>query len=175
MHRLFFALWPDSALREQFVAVQTSKRVGDGRRIEPANLHLTLAFLGNISADHVALVRRAAAQLAFEPFSLILDRLGWWRRAGILWLGPLAWPPFLDALVADLWDELEACGLQQEPRRFKPHVTLVRRCRKARPGPIAPIIWSVTEFVLVESVSVPAGVSYRVLDRWGPGSIPDSV
>jgi len=25
--------------------------------------------------------------------------------------------------------------------------------------------------VLVESVSVPAGVRYRILDRWGPSSI----
>jgi 2'-5' RNA ligase len=175
MHRLFFALWPDPVLRRQIVAVQTSRRVGDGRRIEPADLHLTLAFLGNTPGDQLATVRQAAARLALEPFSLTLDRLGWWRRAGILWLGPTLWPAPLDALVNDLWGGLEHPGLQPEKRRFKPHITLARRCTRARAGPIKPISWSVTDFVLVESVSVPAGVRYRILDRWGPGLIADRI
>ncbi|MGB5248347.1 MAG: RNA 2',3'-cyclic phosphodiesterase [Gammaproteobacteria bacterium] len=180
--RLFFALWPDPASRQRIAAVQTADRIREGRPIATANLHLTLAFLGNIRAEQIASIQQAAAQVVFEPFSLTLDRLGWWRRAGILWLGPSAWPAQLDALVRDLWLGMEAVGLrpQRRPRRrterhpFKPHVTLARKCSQARPattGRLAePIGWPITGFVLVESRLDPDGASYRVLARWGTGT-----
>ena len=40
---LFYALWPDDAVREELARLQTRLH---GRLTRPPNLHLTLAFLG---------------------------------------------------------------------------------------------------------------------------------
>jgi 2'-5' RNA ligase len=61
----------------------------------------------------------------------------------------------------------EACGFEAEKRPFFPHITLARKVRhpKVKAG-LEAIRWPVRDFVLVESVAVEAGVSYRVLQRW---------
>ncbi|EHD06653.1 2'-5' RNA ligase, partial [Salmonella enterica subsp. enterica serovar Wandsworth str. A4-580] len=72
----------------------------DGRPVAAANLHLTLAFLGDVSSDKQrALARlrnwpdeqRALAQLAGrirQPgFTLHLDDAGQWLRSRVVWLG----------------------------------------------------------------------------------------
>ena len=165
--RLFFALWPDPALREQLAAASAAARKhGSGRPVPVDNLHLTLAFLGNLPAEGVRCVREAAGRVSGSPFTLVLDRVGWWRRPGILWLAPVAWPPEIETLAGDLWRSIAPCGLEPETRPFKPHVTVARRCGRARPGPMTPIEWPVSEFALIESFAGQSGARYRVCDRW---------
>jgi 2'-5' RNA ligase len=50
--RLFFALWPDDAVRARLTGVVDSlRRTVSGKWVKPDNLHITLAFLGDIESE----------------------------------------------------------------------------------------------------------------------------
>ncbi len=162
--RLFFALWPDDALRRQLAAV--SRQLC--RQPVPAhNLHLTLRFLGMQDEAARRCFCDAAAQVSACPFTLSLDRYGGWARKRIQWLGPSAPPAALGVLVDRLNGALETCGTEAETQPFVPHVTLSRKAKNPVEGPLpAPLVWQADSFVLAESASSPDGVRYVVLERW---------
>jgi len=171
LKRLFFALWPDAALQEALYRLgETMLRPGDGRRTPLPNIHLTLAFLGSVSADAQACSENAAAKVQAEPFTLRLEMLGCFRRSGILWVGTERTPPGLSALVRVLSDGLQTCGYEPDERPFRSHLTLARRLRRCPRFPVmTPIDWVVRDFVLVESHTGPGGAQYQVLRRWPLG------
>lgn len=161
--RLFFALWPDEAVRRGIV--ESRKRLGaiSRRRVPDHNLHLTLAFLGDRPAGELADIETAADTLSASAFDLVLDRFGWFARAGVVWLGGEA-PEAARTLAAGLGEAVGALGIDLDRRPFRPHVTLFRKVRR-RPGLPAPepLDWPVRDFVLVESIP---GWSYQVLRTW---------
>ena len=169
--RLFFAVWPDEQTRLRLThAASGLLRRGGGRPVPPANFHLTLAFLGNVEPARLPDIEAAGDRCQGEPFTITLDRLGFWRRSRILWLGASEVPGPLRALAETLWSSLDACGFERERRTFHPHVTLARRAAPLRrAGTPAPIAWSVDGFSLVESVAGQRGSQYEVLATWPLG------
>ena len=165
--RLFFALWPDDAVRS---ALARSMRDLLGKRIRlvpEANLHITLAFVGPASAQLRDCLAEAAAGIRGAPFELTLDHVGHWPRPRILWLGPTHTPPALWSLVEGVNRTFDACGLARERRPWQAHMTLARRI--SRPPPrtgFEPVAWSIGDFCLVESVSDAQGARYRRLLSW---------
>ncbi len=165
--RLFFALWPDEATRRQIDNVVHQLDPRQGRRVAPGNLHITLAFLGASSATQRECYCQAVESLAAESFALTLDCFGYWKKPRVAWLGCSAVPSSLQQLVADLNQALKTCGFAAEQRRYEPHVTLMRKADGIRePKNFRPLSWNVESFCLVESVSRPEGVQYRVLQEW---------
>lgn len=166
--RLFFALWPDSGTRDALAATAGVLRKTCGGRAPPArNLHLTLAFLGNVPAARLPELEDLTAALHAEPFVLDLDRIGWWRQHRLVWAGTAACPSGLEALVAALAGSLRAGGFDFERRRFMPHVTLLRDAGKAPvPTAFGPLTWCPTRFVLACSQPSARGVQYRVMNAW---------
>jgi RNA 2',3'-cyclic 3'-phosphodiesterase len=163
--RVFFALWPDDATRSRlsFVTRGAVKACG-GRPIAKSNLHLTVAFLGQLT-DAGLDVARSVPPIEVGAFDLTLDGLGVWPESRILWLAPLAPPPALGELEASLWDELGERGFTPTERVYRPHVTLARRAR-AVDEVIEAVQWHVTELALVESLPYGDKVHYEVLERW---------
>ncbi|GBE48788.1 2'-5'-RNA ligase [bacterium BMS3Bbin12] len=170
MQRLFFALWPEPALRRRlFCETRRLVRRSGGRPVAEADLHVTVVFLGAVDAARRACCEAAAATLRPAPFTLTLDTVGYWPRARALWLGATQVPEPLPALARSLNEALAVCGFTPEPRPFRPHVTLARKVAqwKGAPAPApAPIPWPAETLCLVESVTDPAGARYRVLRRW---------
>ena len=167
--RLFFALWPDDAVRGSLARASLAiHRVASGRAIRAESIHLTLAFLGDCDADRLDALKAAAAGVRVRPFELVLDELGFWNHNRIAWAGATETPAALAALVSELRTALADAGVVFDPKPFVPHVTLVR---KARPGfampALDPIRWPVDGFVLVRSVMRSAGSDYLVESRWG--------
>lgn len=162
---MFFALWPDQSVRLAIErATRAARRRSGGRPVTSRNLHLTLAFLGAV--DRAGLERVRGLELsALSPFELVLDRLGYWRRQRVLWLGCETIPPPLGALERALWQRLGALGFRREARPFVPHLTL---CRKARAveDRVRPVVWGVARFALVESVPDDRGVRYEPRAFW---------
>jgi len=179
--RLFFAVVPDAGARAALAALARDVAQAVRGRPPPAeNLHLTLAFLGQVSAARRAALAAigAAAAAAAPPFLLTLDRVGAFRGAGIAWAGADRAPAELLQLVAALNDGLAAAGLPVERRPFHPHVTLARRGTRAPEGIApAPLSWRVDRLVLMASDTLSAGPRYREVDAWplsGPATaIPD--
>jgi 2'-5' RNA ligase len=165
--RLFFALWPDEGTRAAIAALAREQINRQAKRVAADNLHITLAFPGNVTARVQACLEEAAGRLTGASFELSIDRLGYWPRPRILWAAPSQTPPGLWSLAVSLRDGLAACGLEPENRPYQAHITLARKAKQALTVTrIAPIPWSIRQFCLVESVSAPAGVSYRVLRIW---------
>ena len=167
--RLFFALWPDPGLQRE-LARRAAEALGH-RRARPtpaANLHVTLAFLGEVDAAARACAEAAAGRVTAAPFTVSLDRLGYWGRRGLLWAGPSQPPPAMAGLAADLGEALAAdCGFERERRPFQAHITLARKVPKM-PGRLAmaPLEWPVARFVLVASELGPGGATYTIVGEW---------
>lgn len=166
MARLFFALWPDAPAREALatVAARVAARL-EGRPVPAANLHLTLAFLGEVDAARVDALEQAAGGIAAHAFTVSLDRLGGFRRAGVAWAGCRQCPESLARLQADLDARIREAGFAPDPRPFAPHLTLARRVRgTAGVADMEPVRWLANAFALVESARDRGG--YRTLAEW---------
>jgi 2'-5' RNA ligase len=73
--RLFFALWPDEALRLHLQeAATTIPTEAGGRRVPGANLHLTLHFIGNVYFEQMDCLQAAARTVDASAFDLTIDR-----------------------------------------------------------------------------------------------------
>jgi len=166
--RLFFALWPEPGLQQRFAqAAAALLQNAAGHRVRAENLHGTLVFLGTVEAAQRLCLEDAASLVRAEPFDLMLDRLGYFRRPQVAWLGCTTSPVALQALVTGLRYGAATCGFTPEQRPYEMHLTVARKLRKD-PGrlPLMPIAWPVKQFALMESVSEPDGVHYWPLRVW---------
>ncbi len=163
---MFFALWPDDAVRAQIVRA-TREVVGSsgGRPTRKDRLHVTIAFLGALTAAGLD-VARGVPPIEVGAFDLALDRLGAFANGGVLWLGPKSVPPALIELERRLWSELDSRGFIREERIYQPHVTLARRARRPVEAEVSPIAWRVAELALVESLPDGPNVHYELLEKW---------
>jgi 2'-5' RNA ligase len=168
--RVFFALWPDADARDRLAALAAAVAARTRGRAPPAaNLHVTLAFVGEVPAERVAALNPIGALVAARaaPFELTLDCTGTFRRTGITWAGATRLPPQLEGLARSLFDALAAEGFAVDDRPFSPHVTLARRCKAPEIGKLAaPIAWNVTQLVLNASETLSGAPRYRDLAAW---------
>ena len=165
--RLFFALWPNDAVRAGlFRLAQTLHRDCGGRLIRGDNLHQTLVFLGKVAADRIPGLAALAVNRYIPPFELRLNDSGYWRHNRIVWVAPGAVPEPLRELVAALEGALNAAGFDFDRRPYAPHITLVRNAREPRLLLAPDLAWPVSEFALVESASNEGGSRYRIIARW---------
>lgn len=169
--RLFFALWPSAALAQRFYRLAEAQQAYcKGRPVPPPNIHLTLRFVGSVPARRTDCLGEAAARIRVPPFELIFDTLGYWPRPKVLWSAPSQPPAALEQLVQQLEAVCQGCGLAPEPRDFAPHLTLLRKARRAPPvTAMPPLSWPVERFVLARSDTRPEGAVYSVLQEWPLG------
>jgi 2'-5' RNA ligase len=174
MHRLFFALMPDAATREQLAAVaaglKTARPGLRARWLQPDRYHATLHFLGNHAALRPSLVD--AAMAAADKVSLA--RFAWTPDSAASFRGRE--PPCvlqaaeISAPLQQLWQmlgktlALAGQGAHLE-RGFTPHVTLAySHGVMLEAVEVEPVMWPVAEFALVHHV-VGQG-AYQILGRW---------
>ncbi len=128
------------------------------------NLHLTLAFLGEVGDAQASELIDWVSGQTVEPGEWRLDRWGCFRRPGIVWVGG-APDPILSRLQQGVWGTLEALGLGARPARFVPHVTLLRRAVTfERQGlPDVALAWSYNKIALIQSITDDRGARYQAL------------
>ncbi|MCY4075268.1 MAG: RNA 2',3'-cyclic phosphodiesterase [Acidobacteria bacterium] len=184
--RLFLALDLDAAARACAVEVQGRARRAPVLRdlavrwVRPENLHLTLAFLGEVDADRVAPMARAAAEPWVQaPFRVELATADVAPRSGAprtLWLSVSTGRAPLARLHAEARARMGPLLCAPVDPRPPGHVTLGRvrraprssggRVRDAVAGVTVPALgWRVDSVVLYESRLAPGGSSYRPLAR----------
>ena len=166
--RLFFALWPDDALRAVLARrVPPLLEHVQGKAQRPDQWHVTVEFLGAVMGDRHAAVHAAADRVEAAPLSIVFDLLDHWRRPQVYCLSASSTPPELARLVDGMRAALRAEGFVPESREYQPHVTLARKVRSAPVGPLdEPLEWSARRFALVRSVTDPAGSRYEPLHWW---------
>ncbi len=184
--RLFVAATLDAATRDAVAgAIDRARRLrvfrtGSVRWIEPRNLHLTLQFLGETSADTAAAVVAALGAAAGRPpFRAALGPAGLFPAHGpprVLWLGIGAGGAELVALRQAVGRHLAALGCPPDGRPYRAHLTVARlrpggpqarRALEAGLGAIAPppAAWLVDRAVLMESRLAAAGAEYRIVSE----------
>jgi 2'-5' RNA ligase len=166
--RYFLALTPDADARSALAALPLPP---GGRRVHPDDLHLTLAFLGDLRAPSpgALLDELAAAVPGPGPTTVVLDRIE-------LWPGPrvacaVGEAPEVAALAATLWRLLPGFGYRAEARPFRAHVALARGLPRASgAAPVVPlpqpVRWVSRELLLMASVAepgLPGTPRYRIL------------
>ncbi len=170
--RLFFALWPDDAVRTKLTAaLRLLTPQVSARWIRPENLHMTLVFLGDVETERLEAVKAAADAVRAQSFELRLDRIDYWRRPQVICLTPSAVCEPLEELATGLSLRLRSEGFDLEKRPFRAHLTLARKaprlpadCRLEKS-----IIWKSTSFALVESSQDNRGSHYTILHSWPLG------
>lgn len=133
MTRTFIALELDAEQQRflQNVIRQGRTLLPDLRWVDPAGIHLTLAFLGELNNERLALAKEAATQAAerSRPFVYRLSGLGTFgppRQPRVLWMGVSEPTGALHTIHQALAGELEQRSFETEKRPFSPHLTLAR-------------------------------------------------
>jgi 2'-5' RNA ligase len=177
--RVFLALWPGETVRSRLIdTLDALKPAVSGKWVKRDNLHMTLAFLGDVDAARLPEISRIGAETAGAKFTLVLDRAEFWPRNGIVCLAGQT-PPALKGLAEGLTHRLAEAGFAMETRPYRAHLTLARKGRSDR-TPITlpePVVWRVDSFSLVESRLSREGSTYILRGTWllqDPKAIPES-
>ncbi|HEX4667307.1 MAG TPA: RNA 2',3'-cyclic phosphodiesterase [Chthoniobacterales bacterium] len=105
-------------------------------------IHLTLAFLGNVAAEQEARVRANLGAIEFTAFFLPLIALGTFPVQGkpkVVWLGIGRGHPHLFQLHKRVSDAALGAGIEPDLRPWRPHFTL-GRCRDVERQSILPFL-----------------------------------
>ena len=137
----------------------------------PESLHVTLAFLGAVPDADLGKVEAIAAEVASKaehaPVQLAFNAIEYWKKPQVICATapvPTAGASLADALATTLKSRLVAAGFTPDLKPFRAHATLVRKVpRGTYDHALRPVIWSFTDFALVESRTEPQGAVYRVL------------
>lgn len=173
--RCFIAAWPTEetrlALERLITALKT--RVADGRPMQARNLHLTLAFIGELEPDRAATLARDCDDHAAEPCDWTIDTLGSFPRARVAWAGgPVN--EQLAACAARVRTRLDQYGISFDRKTFVPHVTLFRDVRRFDvAGPLAePVPWRSAHVALYAAARDADGPVYRRVRGTGAPDAP---
>jgi 2'-5' RNA ligase len=187
--RLFVAVEISDEVRRSLAAAQSRLRRTPARVgwVAPENIHLTLAFLGDVGADRIASLAAALDGVGreFAPFGYTVAGLGCFgsRRAPrVLWAGVSHGAEDLVRLQAQTAVALRALDVRLEDRPFSPHLTIgrVRSSRGAeRLGPLLEAgagevfgTVDVARLLLMRSELRPQGPVYTVTHEASFAAVP---
>lgn len=199
MMRAFLAAELPDRLRERLAVVQQDlrRRLDESGRngrivwVQPASIHLTVKFLGDMEDGLIDPLRDALAPLAAErlPLTMPLERLGVFphpQQPRVVWAGPFAeWERSPEAARLMEFHRVveERChlfGFLPEAKPWNPHITLARIKGGDRPvghvlaqrdildRPVALGPLTIASLALMTSELRPGGPVYTVVWRIAP-------
>jgi 2'-5' RNA ligase len=111
----------------------------DVRWVRPANIHLTIVFMGDVDPDRLAAIEDALDPVCRgqNPLRIALKGTGVFpnsRRPNVVWIGLAGDLEEMSRFRDALQDQLAPFGIRKERRAFKPHLTLGRFRRGSTSG-----------------------------------------
>jgi len=168
--RLFVSLDLPVAVAELLVRLNPS--LPGVRWLAADQVHLTLAFLGNVAPEAEEKLIANLRTIQFTSFFLPLHGVGSFPARGrpkIIWIGVERGHPHLFQLHKRVTDAALAAGIEPDLRPWRPHITLAR-CEKVSPESIRPFLRAegdfdaglvpIESFQLKSSLLTPAGSIY---------------
>ena len=122
--RLFIAIELDDSIKKSLTgAMHDLKKSGvRGSYTASNNLHLTLAFIGEV--EDALEIKTALQSVSFKPFKLSLSDFG--NFGDILWIG-VKGNQGLSQAAKGVREALDQAGISYDRKKFAPHITLVRK------------------------------------------------
>ena len=183
--RAFVAVEVSEGARRQIAELlgRLGRQPGDAVRwVRPELMHLTLAFLGEVSGDFLESAKTRLGDVApqHKAFKMQLKGLGAFPspgRARVVWIGTEQGKDEICALQAGVVGALRSVGYQPERRPFSPHLTIGRLRMPGDAGRAVAVgfeseTFTVGRVVLFRSVLQPAGPVYSVLAEFPLSSQP---
>lgn len=173
--RLFIALELPETCRKCLADLGSPIR--GARWLTEDQLHLTLAFLGDVNEESEKRLREKLAEVRVPPFLLPIEGVGTFGGAypSVILAGVGTGHPHLYALHKRVHDALFAAHFDPELRSFHPHVTLAR-LKDVSEHTLRPFLrkheseefclFEVTSFALVSSKAGPEGSIHTVEARY---------
>ena len=174
--RIFVGLELPDEVREQLGTLE--RGIPGARWLDTAQLHLTLAFIGEVHATVARDIADALAGLRCSAFDVEIVGVGHFgplRQARAVWAGIAPNEPLLH-LQRGVVRRIAQAEVTLERRRFRPHVTLARM--RGSPGGhhLANFLaehsllrlppWQAQSFALIESHLRAEGAAYETLARY---------
>jgi RNA 2',3'-cyclic 3'-phosphodiesterase len=180
--RTFIAIDITPAIRERLSEFldKTRTSFAGARWARSEGMHITLKFLGEISAEQKEQVDAALLNIRPHPFEITIRGVGFFpnpRSPRVFWAGIEA-SDQLPALASAVDDALLPLGFQKEKQSYKPHLTLAlfNPVSKANAAPARNMLerpqpqfgtMTANEFFLYLSKLSPRGSTYSKLTRFG--------
>lgn len=178
--RLFLAVRPPEPVADELERFIGPRRDAEPalRWVQPEHWHLTLAFLGDVSADRTDRLIEHLQPVASgtAPFGLTLGGAGSFPHPGAakaLWLGVQQGGAELEALARRCRTAAARSDIHVEGGRFQPHLTVARSNRgiAARRwlellDAFGTLAWQVADLVLIDSDLTRGGPRHRVAERF---------
>jgi 2'-5' RNA ligase len=182
MKRVFIAVKadPEGELQRMISTLKSVLTAENIRWIDPQNIHITLAFLGDTGEEKIKILAEMLKDKCsgFHEFSFILAGTGVfknYRDPRVIWAG-IKSPEKLYALENKIAEGLKASGLVSEERPFKPHLTIGRIKSLKDTGNLKSILERYKEIelqkvdvrnvILYESILTQTGPIYKPLGNY---------
>ena len=127
--RLFFAI--NFSEREKDILLKNIAALkgmcSRGNFTSRENLHLTLAFLGEVDNAELETIRAAAESVRALPFEIETGGAGMF--GSIAWLGVAKGKEELSRLAGALRGECDRAGVGYDKKPFSPHLTICRETK----------------------------------------------
>jgi RNA 2',3'-cyclic 3'-phosphodiesterase len=170
--------------------IATVSRMGrelplDLRWIKQGNIHLTVVFMGNVPEENIQSIGESVKKVCAgtEPFDVSPGGLGFFgsrRHPRVLWMGLNGDVHRMGRFRDAIQKRLKHYGIKMEKRAFKPHLTLGRFKKGARPWPhldhiiseyadLKGTVCSLRDLVLFKSDLASGGAVYTKLNAWSLG------
>ena len=124
--RLFVAINIPESVKDQLLGWRVALR--GARWVEPDQMHLTLAFLGEQPNNVCREVCHSLEGLEFAPYELRFQSVNYFgskKAPRTLWADVCSSPELI-TLQKKVSKHCRALGIKIESRRFRPHLTLAR-------------------------------------------------
>ncbi|SCA56159.1 2'-5' RNA ligase [Candidatus Terasakiella magnetica] len=127
MMRLFMGVELPDGVKDRLVPLCSGLK--EARWVPPHNMHITLAFVGEVDHGAAFDLHEALCNVQFDPFDLSLHEVDCFESRGkakVIWAGVKGEIEALTHLHQKILTAVEQAGLVPERRKYKPHVTLAR-------------------------------------------------
>ena len=158
--RLFVGLKPSDEFRSALSVLQSRLHAAGvaARYLEPSNLHMTLAFIGEWPENIAGILPEITS-----PFTLTLSCVGLFPEAKVIWAG-VERSGALDLLAEQVRKNLSEAGVPFDPKPFVPHITLGRK-------PVVPAGFSLADIAVPQAVMTVNDVFLYRSDRGENGMV----
>ncbi len=182
MKRIFIAVKvePGGELLRMILSVKALLGAENIKWVDPANIHLTLAFLGDTEEKRIKILATMLQDKckSFNKFDFKLAGTGVFKNywdPRVIWIG-IRSQEMLSKLNETISNGLKENGFETEERQFKPHLTLGRVKSAKNTENLKTVLekYKDTEFqkvevmevILFESILMQTGPLYKPLGKF---------